>query len=226
MAADPDIRVLIVDDHPVFRQGVRQVIQNCEDIHIVGEAEDVESAFSLVRKLHPDVILLDISLPGLSGIDMTKRLSHDYPEIHVVIFSMHQREGYILQALDAGAKGYLLKGADANNISEAIRNVSRDTYYLCPQIQGDLISRFLTDRKGGLPLRSYDVLSDREQQIFRLLAEGHTTTKIADLLFISPKTVEKHRVNVMKKLKLNNLVELTKYAISLGIVDVEVGGPD
>jgi len=221
MTSAHDIRVLIVDDHPVFRHGVRQVIQSCEDITVVGEADNVENAYSLVRREHPDVILMDISMPGLSGIDMTRRLNHEYPEIRVVIFSMHQREAYILQALDAGAKGYVLKGAEASNIIKAIRTVSRDEYFLCPLIRGDIIARFLTDRKGGFPLRSYDVLSEREQQIFRLLAEGHSTVKIAELLCVSPKTVEKHRVNVMKKLRLNNLVELTKYAISLGIIEVE-----
>mgnify|MGYP001205401729 CR=1 FL=1 len=215
------IRVLIVDDHPVFRQGVRQVLQNCEDIEVIGEAENVEKGFSIVRKEHPDVILMDISMPGLNGIDMTRRVASEYPATEVVVFSMHDREGYILQALDAGAKGYVLKGADAKNIIEAIRTVHQNEYFLCAQIRGDIISRFLTERRGGQALRSYDVLSDREQQVFRLLAEGYTTVKIADMLCISPKTVEKHRVNVMKKLKLNNLVELTKYAISLGIVEVE-----
>jgi len=214
------VRVLIVDDHPVFRQGVRQVLQTCSDIDIIGEASCVDSAMSAVRNHHPDVILQDISLPGLNGIDMTRKINRDYPKIRVVVFSMHNREGYILQALDAGAMGYVLKGADAQNIIDAIRTVARGEFYLCPQIQGDIIARFLSDRKGGLPLRSYDALSDREQQVFRLLAEGHTTIKIADLLYVSPKTVEKHRGNVMKKLRLNNLVELTKYAISLGIVEI------
>ena len=215
------IRVLIVDDHPVFRQGVRQVLQGCEDIEVIGEAENVEKGFRIVRQEHPEVILMDISMPGLNGIDMTRRVAAEHPTVRVVVFSMHDREGYILQALDAGAMGYVLKGADTKNIIEAIRTVAGGEFYLCAQIRGDIISRFLTERPGGQPVRSYDVLSDREQHVFRVLAEGHSTVKIAELLFISPKTVEKHRVNVMKKLRLNNLVELTKYAISLGIVEVE-----
>lgn len=221
MTSDGKIRILIVDDHPVFRQGVRQVLEKCADLEIIGEADNVESAIAFVRREKPDTVLLDITLPGLSGIDMTRQLHSECPEIKVVIFSMHGSEGYILQALDAGANGYVLKGADAQNIIEAIRSVQRGEYFLCSQIRGDIIGRFLSERKGGMRLRSYDVLSDREQQVFRLLAEGYSTIQIADMLFVSPKTVEKHRVNVMKKLRLGNLVELTKYAISLGIVEIE-----
>lgn len=220
MSAKNPTRVLIVDDHPIFRQGVQQVIQKCSDIEVVGEADCVETALRIARKVQPNVVLLDISMPGLSGIDMTRELTHDHPHMQIVILSMHNRESYIMQALDAGAKGYVLKGSDVQSILDAIRSVARQEYFLCPQIRGDIISRFLSERRGGMPLRSYDVLSEREQQVFRLLAEGHPTTRIAELLFISPKTVEKHRVNLMKKLKLTNLVELTKYAISLGIVEI------
>jgi len=214
------IRILIVDDHPVFRQGLRQILQQNKDFDIVADCSSVEQALVEVRKQHPDVLLLDISMPGLNGIDMTRQICSEHPQVHVAILSMHNQESYILQALDAGAMAYVLKGSEIDSIIEAIRCASRGEYFLCPQIRGDIIARFLSERRGGMPLRSYDVLSEREQQVFRLLAEGHSTIQISALLFVSPKTVEKHRVNLMKKLKFNNLVELTKYAISLGIVQV------
>ncbi len=214
------IKVLIVDDHPVFRQGVLQVVDKEVDIQVVGAAGCYDEALMLVHSSQPDVILLDISLPGLSGLDLSRIISRDFPEIRVVILSLQEREEYVLRALDAGALGYVLKGEKTECILDAIRAAFQGNHYLCPMLSSDMIGRFMVDRKTGGSARRYDTLSDREQQVFRLLAEGYKTTKIAEMLYVSPKTVEKHRVNIMQKLKLNNLVELVKYAISLGVVDI------
>jgi DNA-binding NarL/FixJ family response regulator len=214
------IKVLVVDDHPVFRQGVFHALESCDDIKVVGEAGCYDEALAAVRKSPPDVILLDLSLPGLSGIDLSHTIHHDYPKIKVVILSLQDREEYILRSLDAGAMGYVLKGEKTECILDAIHAVYRGEHFLCPTISGEIIGRFLIDRHSGGSCRRYDTLSDREQQVFRLLAEGCKTVRIAEMLCVSPKTIEKHRVNLMHKLKLDNLVELVKYAISLGIVDV------
>lgn len=214
------IKVLVVDDHPVFRQGVQQILDKVDDIMVVGEAGSYDEGLNLVRRVSPDVVLLDLSLPGLSGIDLSHDITRTFPKTRVVILSLHDSEEYIIRALDAGALGYVLKGEKTECIRDAIHAVYRGEYFLCPMINGEIIGRFLVDRHSGGASRRYDALSDREQQVFRLLAEGYKTAKIAEMLCVSPKTVEKHRVNIMQKLKLDSLVALVKYAISLGIVEV------
>jgi len=215
------IRILIVDDHPIFRQGIRQLLDQSADMWVVGEASDGESAINEVQKWHPEVVLLDISLPDQNGLDLTRRLLGLDPQLRIVILSMHEREGYIIQALDAGAYAYVLKGSPGESILAAIRSAQRNEHYLCPLIKPDIIKGLLRDRRSGNLGRSYDVLTDREQQVFRLLAEGHSTTAIARRLCVSPKTVEKHRVNILHKLNLDSLVELVKYAIAIGVVELD-----
>lgn len=215
------IRVLIIDDHPIFRQGIRQLLDRAVDMQVVGEASDGNSAINQVQRLHPGVVLLDISLPDQNGLDLTRRLLGLDPQLRIVILSMHEREGYIIQALDAGAYAYVLKGSPGESILAAIRSVQRREHYLCPLIKPDIIKGLLRDRRNSSPGHSYDTLTEREQQVFRLLAEGHATTAIAKRLCVSPKTVEKHRVNILHKLDLGSLVELVKYAIAIGVVELD-----
>lgn len=215
------IKVLIADDHPILREGVRRLLEAESDIIVAGEAADGREALKKLEKLQADVVLLDISMPGMSGLEATRTIRQMHPETQVVVLSMHEKAIYVNRMLQAGALGYLLKGSAVPHIAKAIRAVHQGEYYLCPRIRTDVITNFLKGRKEGTPVRQYDLLSDREQQVFRLLAEGHSTGEIAEMLCVSPKTVEKHRVNVMKKLGFKNVVEMVKYAISIGVIDVD-----
>jgi len=215
------IRILIVDDHPVFRQGIRQLLESSSDLQVVGEAGDGSAAIDQVQRHHPEVVLLDISLPDQNGLDLTRRLLGIDPQLRIVILSMHEREGYIIEALDAGAYAYVLKGSPGESILAAIRSAQRAEHYLCPLIKPDIIKGLLRERRSCALGRSYDTLTEREQQVFRLLAEGHSTTGIARRLCVSPKTIEKHRVNILNKLGLDSLVELVKYAIAIGVVELD-----
>ncbi len=215
------IRVLVADDHPVVRAGVLSLIESQRDMTVVGEAMDGRDALAKAKALRPDVVLLDISMPGLSGLEVTRLLKESLPSARIVILSMHEKEVYVQQVLRSGALGYLLKGSDPANIPKAIRTAHAGEYFLCPRIKSDLIQGFIRGDQGATPVRQYDRLTDREQQVFRLLVEGHSTCKIADMLCVSPKTVEKHRTNVMKKLGFANLTEMVKYALSIGVIDLD-----
>lgn len=215
------IRILVVDDHDVVRSGVRQVLAAVEDFEVVGEAADPAQALTLAKKLTPDVAVVDISMPGGNGLELVRHLRRSLPEVVTVILTLYDKDIYVHQALEAGAFGYILKGAPAADIVAAVRAALRKEYYLSSEIRDGVIEAYVKKRGGGKVQNEFDLLSEREQQVFRLLAEGHTTMGIAEMLFVSPKTVEKHRANIMRKLSLDNMVALVKYAIRLGVVEPE-----
>lgn len=217
----PKIRVLIADDHSIVREGLRQLINSQPDMEVAAEAEDGREALRLAKSLGPDVALIDIAMPRLSGIEVVGLLKESAPKTHVVVLSMHKKEAYVHEVLSCGALGYVLKASPSNEVLDAIRAAHRKEYYLSSKIQVDVVDSCLRSRDLRPGRRAYDLLSEREQQVFRLVVEGHSTREIGDLLCISPKTVEKHRSNVMKKLDLHDLPGMVKYAVKIGLIDPE-----
>jgi two-component system response regulator NreC len=216
------IRVLIADDHAIVRDGLQQLLKNQPDLEPVGEAEDGQQALEMAKALRPDVILLDIAMPRLSGIEVIGLIREAVPDSQVVVLSMHAKETYVQQALAAGALGYVLKASPSRDILEAIRVAYRGEYFLSSRLQAEVIGKYLHSQRSAPSVRSYDLLSEREQQVFRLVAQGHSTSQIANILCVSPKTVEKHRASLMNKLDVHDRLDLLKYAIKIGVVDPDL----
>jgi two-component system response regulator NreC len=216
------IRVIIADDHSVVREGIRQILSNEPDMEVVGEAVDGMEALEMVRMMRPDVIVLDIGMPGASGLEVISLIREVAPECAVVVLTMHSKESMIHRMLDSGALGYVLKASPVLDVIEAVRSANRGEYYLSSKIRAEVVSAYIHSRKEKPPVKGYDLLSEREQQVFSLVAEGNSTNQIAELLSVSPKTVEKHRTNLMKKLCIKNRMELVKEAIRMGIIDPEL----
>jgi two-component system response regulator NreC len=216
------IRVLIADDHAVVREGFRKLLEEQKDMEVVAEAGDGLQTVKKAKTLRPDVALIDIAMPQLSGLEAVALIKEAVPETQVVLLSMHNKDAYVHQALASGALGYVLKASPTTEVLEAIRTVRGGEYFLSSKINSKLITAFLKSRVEKPPVSGYDLLSEREQQVFRLLVEGRSTAEIADILCISSKTVEKHRANTMKKLDIHNMVEMVKYAIKIGIIGPEL----
>ncbi|GBC61976.1 DNA-binding response regulator [Desulfonema ishimotonii] len=216
------ISVLIADDHAVLREGVRKLLEEQPDMKVAGEATDGLLAVKKVKTLKPDVALIDIQMPNLNGLEAVTLIKDAVPETQVVLLSMHKKDAYVHQALSAGALGYVLKASPMSDVLEAIRTVHHGEYFLSSKINSKLITAFLKSRTEKPPVSGYDLLSEREQQVFRLLVEGKSSAEIADILCISSKTVEKHRANTMKKLDIHNMVAMVKYAIKIGIIGPEL----
>ena len=215
------MKIMISDDHEIVREGLKQLLNCQEDMEVVGEAQDGRDTIAKVKSLRPDVLLLDITMPHLNGLETLWMIKEAMPDLSIVVFSMHKKEAYVRQALAAGALGYVLKASPSTEVLAAIRAAYRGEYFLNHKINAEVINTYLKNRKTSPPTCDYDLLSEREQQVFRLMVEGNTTKQIADLLFVSPKTVEKHRANLMKKLCVRDLVEMIKYAIKINIIDPE-----
>jgi len=215
------IRVLLADDHPVVQVGLEQALSAQSDMEVIAVAGNGQEALDKTCELQPDVVLLDLSMPDMNGIDATRLIKEYRPDVRVVIFTMQDREAFLQRALQAGADGYILKGAPISEVAQAIRDVRNGACYLSPRVQRGLIQSFLRTREASPEVMKYDQLSDREQQILRLLVEGHSTGKIGEMLYISPKTVETHRTNIMRKVDTASLVELIKYSMRISIIDPE-----
>lgn len=218
------INVLIVDDHAIVREGLYKLLSAQPDIRVVGEAESGMAALKIAISKQPDVMLLDIAMPGLNGLETIKLLKDKLPEAQIVILSMHAKESYVQQALEAGALGYVLKASSSSDILDAIHAAHRQEYFLSSKIRADVIESYLASRRHKPTVRGYDLLSEREQQVFRLVVEGKTTKEIADILCISPKTIEKHRSSISAKLGVHGRLELLRYAIKIGVVDPDLWG--
>jgi DNA-binding NarL/FixJ family response regulator len=212
------IKVLIVDDHAILREGIRALLSLYPDIEVVGEAEDGLQAISLTRQLGPDIVLTDIAMPGLGGLEATVEIRKQSPNSRVVILTQHDDSEYIFPILKAGASGYVLKKAVGTELVAAIRAVYRGESFLYPSVATAVIEGYLA--RGDDAESSYDRLSDREKQVLKLIAEGHTNKEIAEMLSLSVKTVLAHRANLMEKLDIHNRTELVKYAIRKGLVTV------
>lgn len=212
------IKVLIVDDHAMFRQGIRALLERCEDVEIVGEATEGMEAIEKVLQLAPQVVLMDIAMPVMGGLEATRRIQKESPNTKVLVLTQYEDSEYILSLLRAGAKGYISKTATASELISAIHTVHQGESYLYPSATTTLIEEYLM-RVGG-EKNEYERLTDREREILQLVAEGRTNREIADRLFISIKTVLRHRTNVMEKLGFHNRTELIKYAISKGLIEM------
>ncbi|WP_305042805.1 response regulator transcription factor [Geoalkalibacter sp.] len=215
------IRILLGDDHAIMREGLRLLLETQADLRVVGEAGDGVEVLELARRLKPDVVLLDIAMPRMNGIDTTRLLREAVPQTRVVILSMFDKELYAHRALRAGAHGYVLKAGASEDLLTAIRAAAQGQYFLCRRIQADVIESYLAQDQPAAPNSEYDALSEREKQVFLLMVQGNSTEQIGRILCISAKTVEKHRGAVIRKLGFSNPVELVKYAIRIGVVDPE-----
>lgn len=212
------IRLLLVDDHLVVRSGLRMLLEGEEDVEIAGEASTALEALKAISGLQPDVVLMDIGLPDMSGIDATREIKRLRPETAIVALTIHEDEEYFFKMLEAGASGYVPKRAAPEELLTAIRAAAKNEVYLFPSLAKLLVRDFLAHDVPAKTEPLLDGLTSREQEVLGYLAEGSTNDEIADLLGISPKTVARHRENLMSKLGLHSRTELVKYAIRKGII--------
>ena len=214
------IRVFMADDHLILREGIRLLLEKVSDIEMVGEAGDGEEAVAKVEQLVPDVVLMDITMPGLNGLEATQQIKQKNPEIRVLILTMHETDQYLSGMLKAGASGYVVKTTTTSDLISAIRAVHQGDVYLYPSIARMLVEDYLRKVKTGEEKASYEGLTQREREILKYIAEDKKNKEIADLLGISVRTVQAHRTNLMDKLGAHDRTELVKYAISKGIIDL------
>jgi DNA-binding NarL/FixJ family response regulator len=223
MTQDPQnnqrIKVIIAEDHQIVIDGLKSLMASDDNTEVVATAQNGTDIVDLTRKLKPDVVLMDIGMPGMNGIEVTRIIKRDFPDVKVIALSMHSERKFILEMLKAGAKGYLLKDCAFNELFDAIKTVCNGRNYLSPSITDTVIQDAVSEEK-NLPT-AFNSLTDRERQVLQLLAEGRTTRQAAADLHISPKTVETHRSNIMAKLEIDNLAELTKYALREGLTTIE-----
>ncbi len=212
------IRVLLADDHGIVRKGMRFLLESQPDIDVVGEAADGREAARLAAELVPDVVIMDVAMPQLNGIDAAAQMLKRRPGIGVIILSVHSDESYVARALAAGAKGYLLKDSAEADLARAVRLVASGKPFFSPAIAETLLEDYMRNlRQRGLS-DSYDLLTDREKEVLQLLAEGKTNKEAATLLDLSPYTVESHRTRLMQKLNLHNTAEIVLYAVRKKII--------
>jgi DNA-binding NarL/FixJ family response regulator len=211
-------KVLIAEDHKLFREGIKALLSTRDELEIVGEAADGLEAIRCARKFKPEIVLLDLSMPKLSGISAITELKNQIPEIKILAVTIHEDDQYVLEAFNAGADGYCLKDAGRNELMVAIESVLAGKRYISPSISENVMEGYLEGRKKLKSKTTWDTITLREREVLKLLGEGYQNKEIADLLNISPKTVEKHRANIMNKLDLHNAAALTAYAIEKGLV--------
>lgn len=213
------IRIVLCDDHLLIRASLKSLIGEFPGIEVVGEASDGREALEHAGKLQPNVVLMDIAMPGLNGLEATRRLVKDYPQVRVVMLSMHADESHVLQALRAGASGYVLKGSAPRELEMAIEAVARGEIFLSPAISKHVIDVYLNRAEGEI--NSLDLLTPRQREILQLIAEGKSSKQIAQLLEASVKTIESHRASLMERLDIHDVAGLVRYAIRHGLVSTE-----
>ncbi len=219
-------RIMIVEDHTLLRAGLRALLSQEPDLEIAGEADNGRDAIRALTPLAPDLVLMDLTMPGTNGIEAIAEIKRRNPEVRVLVLTLHRAEEYIHQSLKAGADGYILKDASHDELRVAIRSVLKGKTYLSPDISNKVISGYLGVGKSAGVASAWESVTHRERQVLKLVAEGRPNKSIAEYLCLSVKTVEKHRSNLMRKLDLHNASMLTAFAISKGLVVSDVSPPD
>ncbi|MFC2038403.1 response regulator [Chloroflexota bacterium] len=215
------MRILIVDDHAVVREGLRTLLEAQPDIEVIGEATNGKEAVEKAQALSPDVILMDITMPVMNGLEATTVIKTNNPEIIILILTMHEDDQYFFKILEEGASGYFVKGGSSTELVSALHAVWEGQVFLYPSMAKKLLGNYLERVKSGQDRESYGGLTNREREILTLVAEGHNNMEIGNLLHLSPATVQTHRANIMSKLDLHSRSELTKYAISRGMISLD-----
>lgn len=211
------LTIVLADDHKVVRQGLGSLLKAEPDFNVVGEANDGLEAVRLTERLQPDVLLVDLAMPGLGGLEVIRQVNKRFPQIHIIVLSMHATEAYVLEALRNGASGYILKESSITEVVKGVREVAAGRRFLSSSLSQRAIEDSL-DRAETGPSDPYETLTNREREVLQLVAEGHSSSEIGRRLFISPRTVEIHRQNMMRKLGLRNQAELIRYALTKGIL--------
>lgn len=218
MAKEPQpIRIVLADDHPILRGGLKVLLQEQPEFAVVGEAGDGLEALRAVERTLPDVLVVDITMPGLNGLDVARQIAQLSPTTRVIILSMHSTDAFVAEALRNGASAYIVKDSTLEDLVQAVRTVMAGKRFLSPSVSELLIDKYLASTSGE-PIPAHERLTDREREVFQLVIEGHTSKEIGQRLFISPRTVEIHRGTMMKKLGIRNHIELLAYAVKRGIL--------
>ena len=214
------VRVIVADDHTLVRAGIRALLEKLSRVEVVGEAGDGREVLTLVKLHRPDVVLMDISMPGLNGLDAAARMAREFPEVRVIILTMHNNEEYYWRALKAGAAGYLLKKAASVELETALRRVMHGDIYLSHEISVRLVKKFplhgISGRKSPR-----EQLTDRQREVLQLIAEGQNTKEIGEILKVSPKTIEYHRMKLMDRLNMHDIPGLVRFALRMGLIPQE-----
>ncbi|MBI2934370.1 MAG: response regulator transcription factor [Chloroflexi bacterium] len=212
------IKIMIVDDHALVREGLHIILDAQPDLEVIGDATNGEEAIRKAGELKPDIVLMDITMPGMNGLEATKQIRQDNPEIKVLALTMHEGDEYFFKILEIGASGYFVKGGSSGELVSAIRAIWRGDVFLYPTMAKKLLTDYLQRVKSGQSSETYDGLTNREREIVKLIAEDHNNQEIAQRLTLSPSTVQTHRANIMGKLGLHSRAELVKYAIKHGFI--------
>jgi len=212
------INILLVDDHTVVRQGLRTLLEADPELRVIGEANDGHAALEQIERLAPDVLVLDLMMPGMNGMEVTRQVQNRFPQTRIVILSMHANEAYVLEALRAGALGYVLKESQASELLHAIHEASNGQHYLSAPLSERAIQAYVQKTK-EISQDPFDRLTPREREVLQLAAEGHTNAEIGEKLSLSGRTIEMHRSNLMHKLCLNTQTDLIRYALKRGIIE-------
>jgi len=216
----PKIRVLVVDDHTIVRDGICALLRLAGDIEVVGEAANGREALEMVRKFMPDVMLIDIAMPNMNGLEATRHIRKEFPRVKVLVLTQYDDKEHVFWAIEAGAGGFISKTAASSDLASGIRSVHRGDSFLSPSAAKFLVVDYQLEANLRKEQDPYKQLTDREREILKLLAEGYNTRKIADMLVISVKTVDGHKTNLMSKLDIHNRTDLVKYALRKGIITV------
>ncbi len=212
--------ILLADDHNVVRQGLKALLESDPHFRLVGEASDGIEAVRMTERLKPDVLITDVMMPGINGLEVTRQVTKSVPQTRVIILSMYTNDAYVLEALKNGASGYVLKDSQAADLIDAVREVAAGRRYLSPPLSERALDLYVK-KVEDVPDDPYEMLTTREREVLQMVAEGRTSTEIADRLFISPRTAEGHRANLMRKLGLQNQTDLIRYALKRGILPLD-----